>query len=164
MSSVDNSDCAGHNAPALFNVQLPVVSRKGAPMPKDDLRYPNESPEQSPVELTSEERNWGMFCHLSSLLGYFAGFLSFVGRLVCWLVKKDTSEFVNDHGKEALNVQLNILIYLLVSIPIAIVTCGIGFILTLLIALFGFIMPIIAGIQAGGGELYRYPLTFRLVK
>src|ERR1700761_2896163 len=46
----------------------------------------------------------GMLCHL---LGIPIGFL---GPLIIWLVKKDTSPFVDDQGKEALNFQITRLI------------------------------------------------------
>jgi uncharacterized Tic20 family protein len=119
---------------------------------------------QPPAFVTSDEKMWGMFCHLSSLLGYFAGVFSFVGPLVCWLVKRDTSRFVDYHGKESLNFQLNILIYLLLTIPIVIATCGVGAVLTIAVALYGIIMPIVAGLKANSGEMYRYPLTFRIIQ
>jgi uncharacterized Tic20 family protein len=128
-----------------------------------DLPTEPQFAEIPPEKLTSEEKNWGMLCHLTALLGYFAGFLSFVGPLICWLVKKDSSSFVAYHGRESLNFQLNILSYILISIPIGIVTCGLGFLLTVAVCIYGIVMPIIAGIKAGSGERYRYPLTFRIV-
>src|SRR5438067_1415460 len=66
-----------------------------------------EFADQLPTVLTSEEKTWGMLCHLSTLLAYAAGGLTFIGPLVCWLIKKDTSKFVDYHGKESLNFQLN---------------------------------------------------------
>jgi uncharacterized Tic20 family protein len=120
--------------------------------------------EEAPAELTQEEKQWGMFCHLSALLGLLVGGLTFVGPLVCWLLKKDTSPFVDYNGKESLNFQINILIYTLISIPIAIVTCGFGAVLTIAILIYGIVMPIIAGLKANNGEKYQYPYTFRLIK
>ena len=60
-----------------------------------DDRAPEETVERSspPLETTPEERQWGMFCHLSALLGMVVGGLSIVGPLICWLLKKDTSKF-----------------------------------------------------------------------
>src|SRR5262249_28657126 len=100
--------------------------------------------------LTDEERLWGMLCHLSALLGYFALGLSFVGPLVCWLIKRDTSPFVDANGKEALNFQLNILIYKLICIPLFCVVVGI-FLLGAVV-LYNVIMVIVAGVKANAGE------------
>src|SRR5687767_6174019 len=44
---------------------------------------------------------------LAHVLGIFT---SFVGPLIIWMIKKDTSPFVDDQGKEALNFQLTLLI------------------------------------------------------
>jgi uncharacterized Tic20 family protein len=122
----------------------------------------------SPAELTQDEKTWGMLCHLSALLGWFAGGLTFLGPLICWLVKKDTSKFVDYHGKEALNFQLNILIYSLIAavitIPLVFLTCGIALPLLFVPIIYGTIMPIIAGLKANEGQLYEYPATFRLIK
>src|SRR5215472_10802541 len=78
-----------------------------------------------PTGLTSEEKTWAMLCHLSTLLSYFAGGLTFIGPLVCWLMKKDSSKFVDYHGKESLNFQLNILIYTLICLPLLCLVVGI---------------------------------------
>ena len=62
-----------------------------------------EFADQPLTVLTGEEKTWGMLCHLSTLLSYLALALTFIGPLVCWLVKKDSSKFVDYHGKESLN-------------------------------------------------------------
>lgn len=116
------------------------------------------------TNLNAEEKQWGMLCHLASYLGLLVGGFTFIGPLACWLIKKDTSRFVDYHGKESLNFHLNILIYVLITIPIGLATCGFGFILTGLVALYGLIMPAIAATRASNGELYLYPLTIRMIK
>lgn len=109
-----------------------------------------------------------MFAHLSALLGLLAGGMTFLGPLIVWLAKKDQSRFVDYHGKEALNFQLNILIYSLILVAASIVTCGFGLILAvplmLFLAVWGIVMPIIAGMRANAGERYQYPATFRIIK
>jgi uncharacterized Tic20 family protein len=114
------------------------------------------------IDVTADDRQWGMFCHLSALLGYFVGGLTFLGPLIVWLVKKDTSKFVDYHGKESLNFQINILIYSLICIPLMFVL--IGFLLLPVVVVYSIVMPIIAGIKANEGQLYEYPYTFRLIK
>ncbi len=132
----------------------------------DDLPVESRYDDGALMNLTSEERQWGMFCHLSSLLGlvFSAGILCFVGPLVCWLVKKDTSKFVDVHGKESLNFQINILIYTLIAWAITLATCGFAFPILFVPLIYGIVMPIIAGLKANEGKPYEYPYTFRLIK
>ncbi len=130
---------------------------------RDQFDVPGSSVAPSLViDVTADDRQWGMFCHLSALLGYLVGGLTFLGQLIVWLIKKDTSKFVDYHGKEALNFQINILIYSLVCIPLMFVL--IGFLLLPVVVVYSIVMPIIAGIKANEGQLYEYPFTFRLIK
>lgn len=118
-------------------------------------------------KLTQEqERNWAMFCHLAGLAGSLTflkiPLLNIVVPLVLWLVKKDQSEFVNDQGKEALNFQISITIYSLCVLPLCLILIGIPILIA--IAIFDFVMLIIAAINSHDGKQYRYPLCWRLVK
>src|SRR5437868_13443376 len=78
--------------------------------------------QESPGALTAEDKQWAMFCHMSALAGLLVGGLFIVGPIVCWLIKKDASKFVDYHGKESVNFQLCIMI---VSIICAITIIGI---------------------------------------
>jgi uncharacterized protein len=120
-------------------------------------------PSVQPTSLSSDERMWGMLCHLSALIASGLTGMGFLGPLICWLSKKDSSKFVDDQGKESLNFQLNMLIYLVIGVVIAFATCGVGVVLLIPLGIYAFIMPIIAGIKANSGERYRYPLTFRML-
>jgi uncharacterized Tic20 family protein len=95
-----------------------------------------------------------MLCHL---LGIFTGFL---GPLIIWLLKKDSSPFVDDQGKEALNFQI-------VAI-IATFACLLGFciapILIAAVQITRVVFSIIGTVKSNQGIAYRYPLTFRLIK
>jgi uncharacterized Tic20 family protein len=116
------------------------------------------------IPSTPEERTWGMLAHLSAILATALSAMGFIGPLIVWLIKKDQSKFVDYHGKEALNFQLNLLIYMLIAVGIAFATCGIGIPLPAAVGIYGVVMCIIAGLKANNGELYRYPFTFRLIK
>jgi uncharacterized Tic20 family protein len=121
----------------------------------------DEATPQVPLALTSEERTWAMLCHLSVLLAHFAVGMTFLGPLICWLMKKDTSAFVDHHGREALNFELNILVYVLVSIPLFF--CFVGFFTLPAAITYNVVMVIIAGIKANSGEMFRYPFIFRVI-
>jgi uncharacterized Tic20 family protein len=133
-----------------------------------DERYPDERyVDEPPVKLTNEERTWGMLCHLSALGGLLVGGLTFLGPLICWLVKKDTSRFVDHNGKESLNFHLNILGYYLIGVAITAVTCGVGAIvavpLMIAVHVYGIVMTVIASTRANSGEYYRYPAIVRII-
>jgi uncharacterized Tic20 family protein len=109
-----------------------------------------------------DERMWGMFCHLSVLIGLI-GVPGLIGPLVIWLVKREQYGLVNDQGKEALNFQLTMLIGFLVCIPLLFV-CGIGAILAVVLGLVDLVFVIIAAIKANEGVCYRYPMCIRFIK
>ncbi len=99
----------------------------------------------------------GMLCHL---LGIFTGFL---GPLIIWLIKKDSSPFVDDQGKEALNFQIACFIAFLICIPLNFLFC-LGAILAAVIMVSRIVFGILATIQANKGVAYRYPVNLRLIK
>jgi len=130
----------------------------------DDLDGSVSGPASSPnTLLTKDELLWGMLCHLSSLIALALGGLMFLGPLICWLVKKGDSQWIDQEGKSALNFQLNMLIYTLIAGAITFATCGIGLVLLIPVLLYGIIMPVIAGIKANNGEHYEYPGVIKLI-
>ena len=99
----------------------------------------------------------GMLCHL---LGIFTWFL---GPLLIWLMKKDTSPFVDDQGKESLNFQLTTAIACVICVPLIYVFC-LGAILMFAVHVIRVVLGIMGTLEANKGIAYRYPLTFRLIK
>ena len=111
---------------------------------------------------THDDRTWALICHLSGLAGYVIPLGNVIGPLLVWLIKKDQSWFIDDQGKEALNFQITITIYVIIAIISIIIVVGI--VLIPLVAVFGLICMIIAAVNSNRGIAYRYPLTLRLIK
>ncbi|HLV01344.1 MAG TPA: DUF4870 domain-containing protein [Acidobacteriota bacterium] len=134
--------------------------------------------------LSPEERDarlWASLCHISSLLVFFGIPLgNILGPLVFWLIKRNEYSFVDDQGKEALNFQLSMTIYLLGGGLIILLSGfylmvtgrGTSFLWTmglplsvlvilwaLLLILLDVILVFVATIQASDGVAYRYPLA-----
>ena len=112
---------------------------------------------------SKDDRTWALICHLSGLAGYIipiAG--NIIGPLVVWLVKKDQSWFIDDQGKEALNFQITLTIYMILAFASILII--VGFVLIPIVAIGGLIFMIIAAIKANEGVTYRYPYILRLVK
>jgi uncharacterized Tic20 family protein len=109
-----------------------------------------------------DERMWGMLCHLSALSGFIIPFGNIVGPLIVYSMKKDEYAFVADQGKESLNFQISILIYLAIS-GIAVLLL-VGILLLMVVGLAALILTVIASVRANDGEYYRYPLTIQFIK
>ena len=125
----------------------------------DNVTAAPEAPTGVP---TAEDKQWGLFAHLSSLAGLIIPFGNILGPLIIWQVKKDSLPFAADQGKEALNFNI--------TIAIAAIICGlltlvlIGFLLLPLVGLAWLIFTIIGAMKANNGEAYRYPFALRLIK
>ena len=120
---------------------------------------PPATPAGSP---SAEERQWGLFAHLSALVGFIIPFGSILGPLIIWQIKKNEMPFVDDQGKEALNFQITVFLAVIVSAILTVVL--IGFLLLLVVGLGALVFTIIGGIKANEGVAYRYPFTLRLIK
>ena len=121
----------------------------------------NQNTEQ-PLSFSKDERMWAMLAHISAVAGFVFPFGNVIGPLLIWILKKEEFPLVNDQGKEALNFQISISIYVIISIVLIFVLIGIP--ILIILGLFALIMTIIASISAYDGKAYRYPLTIRLIK
>ena len=111
---------------------------------------------------TSDVRTWCVLCHASALLGFFIPWaFHILGPLVVWLAKRGDSPEIDAHGKEALNFQISVLIYNIVAGVLCLLL--IGFALLAILHILNVVFVIIAALKASEGQLYRYPLTIRLI-
>lgn len=108
------------------------------------------------------ERTYALFTHLTILT--FHLLIPVLPALVMWLIKRDQSPFVDDHGREAVNFQISIFLYALLLAPIGVVTCSlgwwVGYPLLYVLAIVGMIL---AAIAANKGQFFRYPMTIRFL-
>jgi uncharacterized protein len=119
-------------------------------------------------EPASDEKTWAMLCHLSSFLGYFVviPFASIIGPLVVWLLKKDSSAFVDVHGKEAINFQIMMSIVYTITwiLFLSIIFTLIAIPLFSILGIWILVLVIVAAIKALNGEHFHYPLTIRFIR
>jgi uncharacterized Tic20 family protein len=107
-------------------------------------------------------RSWCVACHLSALAGFVVPAVGHVlGPLIVWLIKRADSPEIDAHGKEALNFQISMLIYNLVAGVLCLLL--IGFALLAVLHILNVVFVILAALKAGEGQMYRYPLTLRLI-
>ncbi len=110
---------------------------------------------------SKDERTMAMLCHLSTFSGFVIPFGNVIGPLIIWLMKKDESALVDDQGKEALNFQISMTLYIIGAAILSIFLIGIPILIGLLIL--DLIVTIMASIQANEGLEYRYPITIRFI-
>ena len=74
--------------------------------------------------ISENQKNTGAFIHLSTFTKYFFPFANFIAPLLIWTFNKEKA-FVDEHGKQAINFQLSVLIYMvlicLICLPFAII-------------------------------------------
>lgn len=103
----------------------------------------------------SEERLWSILCHLS----YFV--LGVITPLIVMLTLGTRSKFVRHHAVEALNFQITT--FLVAIVAGFLILAVIGIILLPLVLAVGGVATVIAAVLSYRGQLYRYPLSLRLV-
>jgi hypothetical protein len=118
---------------------------------------------QPPMSLqTPEQKQMGLFLHLSQLLNIVIPFAGVVAPVVLWQVKKDEMPQLDVHGKMVANWLISSLIYFVVSLILMIVIVGILGVIA--VGIMSVVFPIIGGIKANNGELWEYPLTIKFLK
>ena len=116
---------------------------------------------EEPIE--KQARVWGMLCHLTALLGLMGiPLLNVIGPLVVWLIKRKTSPFVDEQGKESLNFQLSMTVYAVIAALM--IYLKMGMLPLWILAAINLLLVFIAAVRANSGEIYRYPFTIRFIK
>jgi uncharacterized protein len=113
-----------------------------------------------PVATQEWERTYAVFTHLSLAAVMVA--MPVVAPLVMWLLKREKSAFVDDHGKEALNFQISLVIYNIAGF-VLLPLCGIGAVVMVAAVVLGIVGAIMGAVAASNGRLFRYPACIRLV-
>lgn len=112
---------------------------------------------------SQDERTWGMLAHLSAFVGLvFPVFGNILAPWGIWVARRDRSAFVGKQAKEALNFNISVGIAWLVCWALTYVFVGI--LLGIVLFVSWLTLTILAGIRAGEGVDFRYPLALRLVK
>ncbi|MBD0825208.1 DUF4870 domain-containing protein [Aestuariibaculum marinum] len=144
--------------------------------------------------LDKHQKNIATFIHLSTFSRFVIPFGNFLGPIILWITNKDKSEFIDAHGKQAINFQISILLYAIIlgtlTIPFFVfkLFSGIDFIdfngfhfdfhsaspllfvggFLGVLAVIGFIIElvliVVASLKARDGEYYQYPLTINFLK
>jgi uncharacterized protein len=128
---------------------------------------------------TEDERQMGMFLHLSALLNLIIPFAGYIVPVVLWQTNKNEMPGLEAHGKEAVNWMITSFIYsicgivlivlgvitLIAELPVLGVLILVVSILAMLtLSILNIVYAVVAGVKAGSGEHWEYPLNIKFLK
>jgi hypothetical protein len=136
------------------------------PLQEEQSQSPTDEHAGVAPPIMSTSRNiqtMDMLCHLAAPAGS-TGILSgnILGPLLVWLLKGEDSSFIDAHGKEAVNFQIAVTIYVIISGVL--ILADIGIILLPAVLIFSAIAIIVATVKTNNGVAYLYPLSLRFIK
>ena len=121
-----------------------------------------------PVSIPNEDRTAAALAHAASLIAMVisAGWLSFVGPLVMWLIYKDRSPFVRQAAAGSFNFNLGLWIMSIVGWIFILTVIGlpIGLILLAVSFLAQIIGHVIGTVRATQGRTINYPFQLRVLR
>jgi len=120
---------------------------------------PNMIPDTSSDK---DARMWSMILHLSMLSNFVIPIAGVIAPIVIWQIKKDEYPIIDVHGKNAVNWLITAFIYSIIFFILMFAV--VGFFLLIILGICATVFPIIAGIKANNGEVWKYPLTFQFLK
>lgn len=124
------------------------------------------------------ERTYSTMNHLAGLLSLMSAGVplpGLLGTIIMWRIKHNDSPFLDDHGREAVNFQISLVIYALGAVAlgttISVVTFGLAAPLVVIAAPLAYVAYVAlnlvgcirGAIAANKGEYYRYPMSIRLI-
>jgi uncharacterized Tic20 family protein len=115
-----------------------------------------EPPSLPTTAITQDEKNLGIVMHILCLVGF-----PILGPLIVWLMKKDQSSYLDRQGRELLNFQISYLLYALIALLLCFVFIGVPLLFAIGIATL--VLTIIGIVRASDGQVYRFPLTIRML-
>jgi uncharacterized protein len=119
-----------------------------------DALFPSGTAEQ-------QTRQWAMYLHLSQLLNVVPP-LGLVVPILIWQLKKSDLPGIDEHGKIVANWMVSAVLYSVLCVPLLFVI--VGFIALMILGVLAVIFPIIGGIKANNGEVWKYPLSIPFFK
>ncbi|MBT8266619.1 MAG: DUF4870 domain-containing protein [Bacteroidia bacterium] len=108
------------------------------------------------------DRQLIVLTHLSQLVTFVIGFGSLIVPLILWLTNRNKVYEMNEHGKNIVNFQISLILYMIICIPL-ILLFGLGIIGLIGLCVIALVFPIINAIKASHGETPKYPLSLSFI-
>jgi uncharacterized protein len=129
---------------------------------KDNLlNVPSGAP-VAPATVEQQTRQWAMFLHLSQLASFLVPLAGLIVPILIWQIKKTELPGIDVHGKIVVNWIISEILYGIVSFILLFVL--VGFPLLMALVILAIVFPIIGGIKANNGEVWKYPLSIPFFK
>jgi uncharacterized Tic20 family protein len=109
-----------------------------------------------------QTRQWAMLLHLSQLAGFIVPFGGLIIPILIWQMKKAELPELDTHGKIVANWIISAILYSFLCVPLFFVIIGIP--LVMILGVLAIVFPIIGGIKANSGEVWKYPLSIPFFK
>jgi uncharacterized protein len=109
-----------------------------------------------------QTRMWAMFLHLSLLGGFVVPLGGLIAPIIIWQIKKDELPGIEEHWKIVANWLISYVIYFAVCLILCFVF--VGFFLLPILGILGIVFPILGGIKANNGEVWKYPMSISFIK
>ena len=109
--------------------------------------------------MSSDEKTWAMFIHLSQFCGYIIPLAGLIVPIVLWQIKKDELPGIDRHGRIVANWVFTEIIFAIIFVILILVIIGIP--LLIILGILGIIYPIVGAVKASNGETWPYPCSIR---
>jgi uncharacterized Tic20 family protein len=109
-----------------------------------------------------QTRLWGMLLHFSQLTNFLVPLAGIVLPILIWQIKKSDSAEIDAHGKNVVNWIISAFLYSVVCLLLFFVVVGLP--LLIILGILAIVFPIIGGIKANNGQVWKYPLTITILK
>ena len=137
-----------------MSIAMPVVEQR----PDAPLRPPAAATGGRLREegLSDTDRNFAIAMHLGPLASPAFPPLVFL-PLVLWLIRKDKSAFVDDHGREVVNMLISMLVFSILTVLVIPIPFVILWVIVMVVNL------IRGAVAASNGQYFRYPMILRFI-
>ena len=150
-----------HRTGALSEAEFQAAKARllaGDPPPSHDNPYASPA-YNSDADLAARTNTWAMMIHLTQFAGYAVPLAGMIVPIVLWQIKKNELPGVDVHGRNVVNWILSELIFVVIGIILCFVFIGIPLLWAL--GILAIVFPIIGGVKAASGEVWRYPMSFQ---
>lgn len=150
-----------HRSGALSDAEFEAAKARLLTPPSSVSAAPGASaaPVMSPEAALKQ---WGLFLHLSLLAGYLVPLGGLVVPILIWQMKKQEIPGLDEHGCNAVNFIISMIIYAVLCIPLVFIIIGIP--LLMVLGILGVVFPIIAALKANDGLCWKYPMAITFLK
>jgi len=137
-----------------MSIAMPVVEQRPDVTPRPPAAAP-----AGPLReegLSDTDRNFAIAIHLTPFAAPAFPPLVFM-PFVLWLIRKDKSAFVDDHGREVVNMLITMLVFSILTVLVIPIPFVIIWVIIMVINL------IRGAVAASNGQYFRYPMILRFI-